>query len=265
MAIDYIIDYACVPKQTLGTEGILERLKGRERAESVIQLFRRNGDQRPPSEMGFEMTRSTASGEEETRVVVVQELLNAADELTPLEHYCEGCPANAAGRPFGCMNRIDYPISRQGEIWLLKQLPTPDEPLLWLLLRRGIEEFGYDGSSVQALRGGESPYFEEQDQFARQMGEFSITTNQVFEMIFTLGHIQPSHAGVLLLFFNAIRRDLDADAIMHISQAPEDVYERYPFQLALEDGDDRSVRQIKQFFYALYVAWSLNLPLLLDV
>ena len=265
MAIDYIIDYACVPKQTLGTEGILERLKGRERAESVIQLFRRNGDQRPPSEMGFEMARTTAGGQEETRVVVVQELLDAADELAPLEGYCKGCPANAAGRPFGCMSRIDYPISRQGEIWLLKQLPTPDEPLLWLLLRQGIEAFGYDGGSVQALRGVESPFFEEQDRFARHMGEFTITTNQVFEMIFTLGHIQPSHAGVLLLFFNAIRRDLDADAIMRISQATEDAYERYPFQLAPEDGDDRTVRQLKQFFYALYIAWSLNLPLLLDV
>jgi hypothetical protein len=265
MAIDYVIDYACVPKETLGTDGILERLKGRERAESVIQLFRKNSDNRPPSQMGFEFTRSTPDGQEETRVIVVQTLLDAAAQLTPLAHYCQGCPANAAARPFGCMNRIDYPISQRGEIWLLNQLPTPDEPLVWLLLRQGIEEFGYDGSSVNGLRGEGRPYFEETGQLARLMGEFNITTNQVFEMVFTLGHIQPSHAGVLLLFFNAVRRDLDADAIMNIARAPDDVHERYPFLLEAEDGDDRTVRQLKAFLHALYIAWTLEVRLLLDV
>jgi|FLYN01.1.fsa_nt_gi hypothetical protein len=265
MAIDYIIDYACVPKSTLGTDGILERLKGRERAESVIQLFRKNGDNRPPAQMGFEFTRSTPDGQEETRVVVVQDLLDAAEELQPLAHYCQGCPANANNQPFGCINYIEYPISRQGEIWLLNQLPTPEEPLVWLLLRQGIEEFGYDGSSVKALRGEGLPYFEETGVLARQMGEFYITTNQVFEMTFTLGHIHPSHAGVLLLFFHAIRRDMDADSIMNISQAPADARARYPFLLKPEDGDDRTVRQLKAFLYALYVAWTLNVRLLLDV
>ncbi len=265
MAIDYIIDYACVPKSTLTTEGILERLKGRERAESIIQLFRRNGDNRPPSQMGFELTRTAADGQEETRVIVVQALLDAADELTPLAHYCEGCPANASKRPFGCMNRIDYPISQRGELWLLNQLPGPDEPLVWLLLRKGIEDFGYDGGSVKPLRGEVQTYFEETGVLARLMGEFHITTNQVFEMTFTVGHIQPSHAGVLLLFFHAITRDLDADAIMTISQAPADAHERYPFLLQPEDGDDRTIRQLKAFLYALYVAWTLNVPLLLDV
>jgi hypothetical protein len=249
----------------LTTEGILERLKGRERAESIIRLFRKNGDNRPPSQMGFELTRSTPDGQEETRVIVVQALLDAADELNPLVHHCDGCPANASRQPFGCINFIEYPISRQGELWLLNQLPGPDEPLVWLLLRKGIEDFGYDGSSGRALRGEDKPYFEETGVLARLMGEFHITTNQVFEMTFTLGHIQPSHAGVLLLFFHAIPRDLDADAIMGISQAPPDAHERHPFLLQPQDDDDRTVRQLKAFFYALYVAWTLNVSLLLDV
>jgi hypothetical protein len=32
-----------------------------------------------------------------------------------------------------------------------------------------------------------------------------------------------------------------------------------------EDDDDRTIRQLKAFFYGLYVAWALNAPLLLDV
>ena len=43
--------------------------------------------------MGFEFTRSTPEGVEENRVIVVQDLLDAAEELRPLEHHCLGCPA----------------------------------------------------------------------------------------------------------------------------------------------------------------------------
>ncbi|MCX9078357.1 MAG: hypothetical protein OIN84_10315, partial [Candidatus Methanoperedens sp.] len=223
----------------------------------------KNGDNRPPSQMGFEFTRSTLDGQEETQVIVVQDMLDAAAELDPLAHHCQGCPANAQGKPFGCMGYIEYPISQQGERWLLNQLPTPEEPLVWLLLRQGIEEFGYDGSSIQKMRGEDLPYFEDSGVLARLLGEFQITANQIFEMTFGVGHIQPSHAGVLLLFFKTIARDLEADAIMNISQASGDVPPS--FLLEIEDGDDKTVAQIKMFLYALYIAWTLNVPLLLDV
>ena len=52
MAIDYVVDYACVPKETLGTAGILDRLKARKRANTVIQLYREGGDQRPIDQPG---------------------------------------------------------------------------------------------------------------------------------------------------------------------------------------------------------------------
>ena len=100
---------------------------------------------------------------------------------------------------------------------------------------------------------------------ARQLGELVINSNQLFEMMFLLGHIRPSYAAMLLVFFNAIHRDLDADEIMALSVSPEDVLEKYPFLLRPESDDDTTVKQIKQFIQALYVAWVLNVRLLLDV
>ncbi|HVU13063.1 MAG TPA: hypothetical protein VHD90_17415 [Phototrophicaceae bacterium] len=267
MAIDYIIDYDCVPKQTLTTEGILERLKARARAEEVIRLFRVNGDQRPPSQMGFEFTRSNREGEEENRVIVVQEMLDQAAELDPLEHYCVGCPANRKGEPFGCIDQIEYPISAAAERWLLDQLPGLEQPLIWLLLRQGIQELGYDGASVRPLRASEA-YFEERRVAGRDMSEFVMTADQVFEMVFLLGTIQPAHAGVLLLFFNAIPRDLETAQIVQIMNhalSTEEIAQQYPFQMRHLDSDDRTISELKTFFRALYRAWSLNLPLLLDV
>jgi hypothetical protein len=265
MAIDYVIDYACYPKQELTTQGMLDRIKGRARAEAVVDLFRRSGDNRSVSEIGFELARSTPDGTEETRVIMVQDLLDKALELDPYEHYCAVCPANNSGTPFGCVGQIEYPISGVAEIWLLNQLPKPDQTIPWLLLRQAVEEFKNDGSSVNPLRTAGQTYFQEQGVLVRGLGEFNINTNQVFEILFTLGHIRPSFASVLLLLFAAIPRDLEADETMALSKSPEDVFERYAFLLTPADDDDASITQIKLFFRALYLAWGLNVRLLLDV
>lgn len=264
MAIDYVIDYACVPKETLTTDGILERLKARERAGAVIKLFRDNGDQRPPSEMGFEFTRTNAAGEEETRVVVVQEMLDQAVELDPLAHFCAGCPANMRGVPFGCIGAIQYPISAAAERWLLDRLPSIEEPLPWLLLRQGVQELGYDGESVRPLRAG-GTYFEERRVPGRDLVEFVFTANQAFEMLFMLGGIQPAHAGVLLLLFNAIPRGVEAGQIVQIMNGSASA-DDFPLTLpSVTLDDDRTVAELKDFFMALHRAWSLGVPLLLDV
>jgi hypothetical protein len=264
MAIDYIIDYDCVPKQTLTTEGIIERLKGKERAEAIIQLYRDKGDQRPPSQMGFEFSRSTPEGVQENRVIVVQDLLDAAAELTPLDHHCANCPANRRGKPFGCINFIQYPISAKAEGWLLDRLPVPDDALIWLLLKQGVEEFKYDGSTVQALRAPDGSYFDDDRVLVRRLGEFEINSNQVFEMIFSVGNIIPNHAALLLLFFHVIRRDLEASEIMGLTPAPDNAREAYPFLLELDQDDNQTIAEFKHFFDALYHAWLLNRRLLID-
>lgn len=264
MAIDYIIDLDCTPKRELTTGGILERLKGEERAHSIIALFRKNGDERPPSEMGFEFTRSTPDGNEETRVIIVQDLLDAAAQLKPLEHHCQGCPANLTGKRFGCVNFIQYPITLAAESWLLDRLPVPDEPLVWLLLKQGVAEFQYDGHSVRPLRAADNIYFEEARVFVRKLGEFTVDSNQLFEMIFAVGNINPNHAALLLLFLHAIDRDLEAQEIMTITPAPPDAETRYPFIIRVDDNDDRTIAEFKLFLEALYTAWTLNVHLIVD-
>jgi hypothetical protein len=267
MAIDFIVDYDCVPKQTLTTEGIMERIKERERAETVIRIYREAGDNRPLTEMGFELTRSLPDGSEDTQLVIVQNALDNAAELDPLAHHCVGCPANASGLPFGCMGFIQYPISADAERWLLDQLPPPEEPLLWLLLRQGVQELGYDGEAVRPMRSN-PVYFEEQRVMGRDMVEFVFNANQVFEMLFLLGKIQPPHAGLLLLFFHAIPREIEADtivAIMNRRLTADEISQRFPFIMQPKDDDDGTIRELKRFFYALYLAWKADVGLLLDV
>ncbi len=268
MALDTLIDYDCAPKQALGTPGILERLKARERAATIIRLYRRNGDQRSPRDMGFEMVRSAADGSEETQVVVVQHLLDSAAELDPQAPHCAGCPANRSGAPFGCIGHISYPISPFAEAFLLNRLPEPPTaPLVWLLLKQGIRDFKYDGSSAYPLRAADRNIFTEVRSIRRELGELPVDSDQVFEMTFLTGHIQPNHAAILLLFFHAVEREtLEAMQITQLGELP--LAERAAFDFLIPAGaesDDDSTAEMRDFLHALYLAWRLDVRLLLDV
>ena len=266
MAIDYVVHLTCTPKDTYGVDGILDRLKAGARAREVIRLYRENGDGRPPSEMGFEFARSGPDGEEETTVILVQDMLNQAAELEPLIPYCADCPANVLGRPFGCYGAINYPISSAAERWLLEQLPTNREPILWMLLRESLKE--NDGHAVEPLRAG-GAYFEERAVRGRQLSETIASADQIFQLLFLYGHIQAGHAGILLLFFGATPRagleSSDVSRILDGTLPPHEKEERFPFVLAHEESDDSSVAEFKTFFRALHRAWLLDVPLLLDV
>ena len=96
------------------------------------------------------------------------------------------------------------------------------------------------------------------------LGEIDINSDQVFEMTFLLGHIQPNHGGILLLFFGAIPRTSklmrSCDWVMpleHRAQAD--------FLITVSAQDDLTTGELKQFLYALYLAWQLDVQLLLDV
>lgn len=266
MAIDFVVHLTCIPKETFGAHGVLDRLKAGARAREVIRLYRDNGDPRPPSEMGFEFARSLPNGDEETAVIMVQELLDQAAELEPLIPYCEDCPANVLGRPFGCYGAINYPISSAAEKWLLDQLPSNRDPILWLLLQQSLK--GNDGHVVAPLRAG-GTYFEERAVRGREISDTIASADQVFQMLFLYGHILPNHAGMLLLFYNAIPRagveSTDVTRLIDGTMPADEKEERFPFALAHADDDDPSISEFKTFFKAMHRAWLLDVPLLLDV
>ena len=267
MGIDYIVDFGCAPKDALTVEGMMIRMKSRDRAERIIDLYRAQGDYREPAEMGFEMIRRTPDGEEEIQVVVVQDLLDMAAELAPWERYCDGCPANHLATRFGCAGYINYPITDQAERWLLAQLPDNNHPLPFLLLQKAMREMGYTGQGAGPLRAQEAVFLENMEPEERVIEGFRITGDQVFELLFLSGPIRPAHATMLLQFFGGISPDLDADTIMQMAVPPsqEWIDEHIPFQHQIMGDDDPSIVSLKQYFWALYTAYRLGATVLLDV
>lgn len=267
MGVDYVIHYDCEPKRALTLEGLMGRLKGRDRAEKIIQLYRAQGDRRSPSQMGFEMVRRLPDGSEETEVVIVQELLDSAADLAAWESRCVGCPANLAGVPFGCISVINYPISTGAERWLLDQLPGNDHPLVFMLLQSAIREMGYSGQSVVPLRAQAGTFLENAEPLERDLNGVLLNGNQVFELLFLSGPIYPAHGTLLLQFFGGISPDLEADEMMQLAGTPSQQWidEHIPFLLMSRDSDDASIASLKAFFKAIYRSYSLGVPVLLDV
>ena len=265
MGIDYVIDYECVPKQELTTLGIMERLKAKQRAQAVIKLYRDRGDNRPPKDMGFEMVRRTADGEEEVQVIVVQDMLDDAAPLEQLRQHCVGCPANVLDKPFGCFNTINYPISQLTEVWLMKRLPTPDEPLIFLLVQQAVQDILPNAElaeQIASMREREGVFFQSTEMLGRHYDQATITTNHIFQLLFLPESINPAYGSLLMLLFGAIPRDMDAEHLMKLASST--LSEEVPFLIEDELGDDQTLADVKDFLRAVHRAHALRVSVSLD-
>jgi hypothetical protein len=100
------------------------------------------------------------------------------------------------------------------------------------------------------------------------MQDFSVNSDQIFEMIFLLGPIQPAHAGMLLQFFDAVPRATEANQIVQIMNGlltPDQIEQQFPLRIVSDSADDRTVADIKRFLAALHAAWRLGVSVILDV
>jgi hypothetical protein len=265
MGVDYIINYNCPVKEQFGNEGLLQRAKAAERGRIIREVYAQEKEQRRAEDMGFEMIYRNALGEQETTIITVEELDQLAGELAGFEQYCKDCPANRLKKPFGCIGNVNYPISGQGEVWMLQRLPDETTPIPFLLLQQG-RQMGNTGLQAEDLRDNHPGiFFESTAPLKREYPEMDVTGEQLFELMFLLGPIQPKRAVMILLFIAAIQRDMDADKLMNLTPAQANYAQTYPFLLPAEAGDDQTIRDLKGFFQALYLAWLLDRDVWVDV
>lgn len=216
MGIDYVIDLACTPKRHLGVEALVELVKARSRADTVLAMMRDQGDERPPSEISFEVVLQTPDGSK-SQTVSVQELLDRASALEPERPHCAGCPCNGDSPGFGCYKSIPYPIPEEAEGWLLGLLPDDLETTAGQLLVRAIADFEWDGAHAAEMRADGDTFFESHEAMAVSWGEgdktIEVDSNQLFHMLFHVGHLGSTHAFMVCLFFGVVPHDLDVEAL----------------------------------------------------
>ncbi len=205
MGIDYVIDLDCEPKQALTTEGIVDLVKARSRAEAILAMAREDGDERPPSEITFEVAINR-NGTVESTEVSVQQLLDQAAELEPHRSKCASCPANR-GNPagFGCYDSISYPLEEDTERFLLSRLPDKLESPAGFMFTSALRDFAWDGAHAANMRAQGETFFRLRTAPVRRWPELTMTGDQVFHMMFHVGSpLGSTHAMLLCMFFGLL-------------------------------------------------------------
>lgn len=209
MGIDYVIDLDCEPKRVLGVATILDLVKSRDRGMAALQLARTSKGTRVPTALPVEtVVRGRIERVEET---TVQSLLDRAAPLDAQASHCVSCPANReSSTGYGCYRSIPYPIPVEAEEWLLMRLPDDLQSTTagWMLAG-ALADFGWDGRPAAVLRGRGRTFFESDSAPRVDWGSVSLSGDQLFQMLFLVGPLSPSHALMMALFLGVLPHSMD--------------------------------------------------------
>ncbi len=210
MAIDYVLAMGCEPQRTLGVERLVELHRTRVLARSALAHMREDGDQRGAGEIEVQLTVRKPDGDS-ARGVTLKDLMDEASPLDAVAAHCANCPAELP-REFACHRRIRYPIPEHVEAWMMARLPTALGCTAGAMLVRGLGEFGWDGAVTAKLRAAGTTYFESRAPYGvRWEGDgapIEISSDQLFQMMFMVGNLAPTHCLMLALFCGVIPHDI---------------------------------------------------------
>lgn len=238
MVIDYAIQLPCEPRRQFGGDGLLLRLQHLDGAPG-----------------------GSKSEEQAARATAVA--LEAGYELRPLAFHCKKCPANAIRKPFGCFGSLVFPLSVEGEEWLMNLLPQTLDPqdatgphgvrqiddvrkLLDLLGEMEIND------KLLRERRTVDTWFERTRPAGRNYGSLfrrvRLTMDHVAHLLFFQERVSPRAAEAVCRAFGVW-----ADGPAGSAGLP-DVY----FTQAPERNEDPSITDLKLFLHALMIGCSLN-------
>jgi hypothetical protein len=279
MAIDYIVNYNCKAKKELGDNGIIHLVKSKSRAEALLQRFIEQGMRREEAmDAKFGIQKVQPSGTSALEMVTVGSLFKQAELLDDHRDACIDCPASG-GAAFGCYHSINYPISEVAEEWLAKlaakaiSAGMPNSILIRFILDQQVK-----GDTFGKMRGRDGHLYTESE-FPIEVevdrdGELPliVDTNQIMEMFFAVGEMGDVHQQFLLFFsggltiqdhapdMTKIGIEYQVAALKTLNGPPRYWVFRMPDHLS----DDRTIRQIKAYLRAVFVAQGNQTTLTVD-
>lgn len=261
MAIDYVLATGCGPQTQLGIDRLVELNRTRILARSALAHMREDGDARSPGEIEVQLTIRKPGGES-ARGVTLQDLLDESQPLDAVTPGCESCPAKLP-RELACHRRIRYPIPEHVEAWLMTRLPETLGCTAGVMLVRGLGDFGWDGAPTAKLRASGTTYFESRAPYGVRWqgddGTIEISSDQLFQMMFMVGNLEPTHCMMLALFFGVIPHETS----MH-DLKDEAGRSRALANATVATEPDADIEQLAAFLRMLAVAARTGGSLLID-
>ena len=261
MAIDYVLGVKCEPQRQLGLDRMVALNRTRILARSALAHMRQDGDARAPREIEVQLTMRKPEGES-ARGVTLQDLLDESAPLDEVAAGCKMCPA-ALPREFACHRRIRYPIPEHVEAWLMARLPRTLGCTAGALLVRGLGEFSWDGAPAAKLRAAGTTYFESRVAYGvrweTEDGIVEMSSDQLFQMMFMVGALAPTHSLMLALFCGVIPHDT---SLVDLKDKPGRTRVLDAAHVATEPDPD--IEQLAQFLRTLALAARLEVSIVID-
>ena len=261
MAIDYLLGARCEPQQRLGIERLVGLSRTRVLARSMLAHLREDGDARAPRDIEIQLTTRTLSGDS-GQGVTLQDLIDQTAPLDEITAYCEKCPAGYT-RELACHRRIRYPIPERVEAWLMTRLPATLACTAGALLVRGLGELGWDGAPAARLRAAGDTYFESRVPYGvrwdGEHGVIEMSSDQLFQMMFMVGPLAPTHCLMLALFTGVIPHDTSLHDLKD-----EAGRKRVLAAASVAPEPDPEIEQLAAFLRTLAIAARLDVPIYVD-
>lgn len=210
MAIDYAIQLPCAVRREMPEAKLLAMVKYKARADFAIEQFTQAAPRMELARMVNECTVTalvrTPEGVAREMPVTIAQMLSMVAPLEELKSACVGCPANVAGRSFGCIGAINYPVTREAEEWLVARLPADAKDPGLSLLFKFLSDLHIDGAPVEANRARKD-MFESQAPAVRTWGGWigkkkKISSSQILHMLAFGGPVGPQQGTLYTRLLN---------------------------------------------------------------
>lgn len=202
MAIDFALQRPCTARRYTPEVKLRSMVSHQGIAEFAIAQFREKfphaDSDTLTSKCTVEIAVKSPDGTAKQKQVTVGQLLDMIAPLSKLDGECKGCPANLSGRAFGCIGKVNYPIRKDAEDWLLARLHDDAKDANLVLLLKYLADLGIDGAPVEAQRA-KLRVFERKEAAVRKWGgwlgpKMQITSSQLLQMLAFSESIGPEQA-----------------------------------------------------------------------
>lgn len=267
MSIVYYVDYPCPVKEAIKPGRMLRLLYGRERANEAVNRARKLDANVQPQNVPVSLSLRDETGAKELRTFSAADIYSQYAALENLADHCRNCRARIEQQSFGCRAKLDFPISFKAEAFLMGLIHAKDGDPTPTLLCNYLESNGMAGNQTADMRKLPGVFFESDKPLVRRFADGrKLSVNQLFELLFLTGHITPQHARLLLGLLGLYAANLPLDRGLYslpnlfVVEKEENgmVISRNGLNLSENSHDDRSTRQIQNFFGALLLGTELG-------
>ena len=145
----------------------------------------------------------------------------------------------------------------------MSRLPGTLDCTAGTLLARGLGEFGWDGGPAAKLRTAGTTYFESRAPYGvrwqDENGTIEISSDQLFQMMFMVGNLAPTHCLMLALFCGVLPHDISIYDLKDLSGRTRALAASH-----LPTEPDADIEQLAAFLRTLAVAARLDVSVLID-